>query len=411
MNPTEGGSRTCVLVLAAGAPWESTALPALTGRPGMVVLKRCVDVTDLMAAATTGEASVAVLSLDAPGLDAAAVHHLRLHGIEPVAVLADPAREDLRDRLHRLGMRFAIGVAQVDHLPDAVLAAAAADHQDSEPTREGPAVGPGRGRTIVVWGPTGAPGRTTVALAVAGELARRGAAPLVLDIDPWGGSVGQHLGVLDEVSGLLACARTAAAGDLPGAYLGLQRRVAGLRVITGLPRPDRWVEVRSGVVDQLIDLGRRQGEVVVDTGFALEEDLSAELAGRPGRNGMTLEAIAAADDLVVVGSADPVGLSRLARGLVELRELTGGRPVHVVINRMRASLGWSESDVAGMLGGFAELAGLHFLPDDRATTDRALLAGRMLSELGESSLSRAVAALVDGLRPGTGRVSKRRLRS
>lgn len=85
--------------------------------------------------------------------------------------------------------------------------------------------------------------------------------------------------------------------------------------------------------------------------------------------------------------------------------------MHVVVNRMRSSLGWSEADVAGMLGGFAELAGLHFLPDDRATTDRALLAGRTLGELGESTLSRAVSGLVDGLRPGTGRVSKRRLRS
>ncbi|KRF14307.1 AAA family ATPase [Nocardioides sp. Soil796] len=406
-----GSSRTCVLVLAAGAPWESAALPALSSRPGIVVLKRCVDVTDLMAAATTGEAGVAVLSLDVPGLDTAAVDHLRRHGIEPVAVLADPGREDLRDRLHRLGMTFAIGTSQMAHLPDAVLAAASADRQESVPTRAGPSVGPGRGRTVVVWGPTGAPGRTTIALAVAGEMARRGAAPLVLDVDPWGGSVGQHLGMLEEVSGLLACARMSTSGDLPGAYVGLQRRVAGLRVVTGLPRADRWVEVRTGVVEQLIDLGRRQGEVVVDTGFALEEDINAELAGRPGRNTMTHEAIGLADDLVVVGSADPVGLSRLARGLVELREVTGGRPVHVVVNRMRSSLGWSEADVAGMLGGFAELAGLHFLPDDRATTDRALLAGRTLGELGESTLSRAVSGLVDGLRPGTGRVSKRRLRS
>ena len=51
---------------------------------------------------------------------------------------------------------------------------------------------------------------------------------------------------------------------------------------------------------------------------------------------------------VVVGSADPVGLSRLARGLVDLREVVGPAPVHVVVNRMRASLGWSEKEVAGM---------------------------------------------------------------
>ena len=94
--------------------------------------------------------------------------------------------------------------------------------------------------------------------------------------------------------------------------------------------------------------------MVVDTGFCLEQDSAAEYAGRLGRNAMTLEAIEAADELVVVGAADPVGLSRLARGLVELHEHTEGRPVQVVVNRMRPSLGWSEADVAGMVAGFAD---------------------------------------------------------
>lgn len=407
MNPVE--NRTCVLVLASGAPWESSALPALAGRPGVVVLKRCVDVTDLLASATLGQAEVAVLSLDAPGLDVAAVEHLRKHGVEPVAVLADPAREDLRDRMNRLGLGFGVGTEQIENLPDAVLAARTTDRRDEPTTEAGPAVGPGPGRSVVVWGPGGAPGRTTLALAIAGELAQRGAAPLVIDADPWGGSVGQHLGMLEDVSGLLACSRACAAGDLHSGYLGLQRRVAGLRVVTGLPRPDRWVEVRAGLVERLIELGKRQGEVVVDTGFALEEDPNAEFSGRPSRNAMTLEALSNADEVVVVGNADPVGLSRLARGLVELRETTDCPRPHVVVNRMRGSLGWSERDVAAMVAGFVEVDALHFLPDDRATVDRALLGGRMLAELGDSPLSKAVAAVVDALRPGTGR--KGRLRS
>ena len=182
-------------------------------------------------------------------------------------------------------------------------------------------------------------------------------------------------------------------------------------MVTGLPRPDRWVEVRPGVVEQLIDLGRRHGEVVLDTGFALEEDLDAELSGRPARNTMTLEAIDCADDLVVVGSADPVGLSRLARGLVELGEHTGGRAVHVVVNRMRSSLGWSEREVSDMLSGVVQVSGVSFLPDDRNAVDRALLGGRTLVESGESPLSRAVAALVDELRPGTGGPSRGWLRN
>ena len=96
---------------------------------------------------------------------------------------------------------------------------------------------------------------------------------------------------------------------------------------------------------------------------------------------------------MVVGTADPVGLSRLARGLVELRDRTGGAPVQVVVNRMRPTLrlvraGRSPAWCPGSPG----CAGLHFLPDDRATVDRALVAGRTLAEVGDSALGRAVGA-------------------
>lgn len=394
-------SNICVLLVASGAAWESAALSAVSARPGMVVIRRCVDVTDLLAHAATGQAHVAVVSLDAPGLDNSAVDRLRADGVEVVVVAADPGSDLVRDRVGRIGVGFTVAEAQVAQVPEAVLAAGSSRPDEDVPTRSGPAIGPGRGWGCAVWGPLGAPGRTTVTLGIAGELARRGTDPLVLDVDPWASSVSQHLGVLDEVSGLLACGRAMATGDLPSRYVGLQRRVAGLRVVTGLPRPDRWTEIRSGTVESLVDLGRRQGDVVVDTGFSLEEDLGAEQMGRAGRNTMTLEALGTVDALVVVGSADPVGLARLARGLVELREVTEPRPLHVVVNRMRGSVGWSEHEVATMVAGFGDLAGIHFLPDDRSATDRALLAGRTLAELGDSPLSRAMSSLVDGLRPET----------
>jgi hypothetical protein len=114
-----------------------------------------------------------------------------------------------------------------------------------------------------------------------------------------------------------------------------------------------------------------------------------------------LASLALADEVLVVGSADPVGLARLARGLVDLREVIADVPLRVVVNRMRPSLGWSEKDVAGMVEGFARLVGLHFLPDDRPTVDRALVAGRTLAEVGDSMVGRAVADLVDAVAPST----------
>ena len=260
-----------------------------------------------------------------------------------------------------------------------------------------PAVAPA-GRVLAVWGPAGAPGRTTVAAALAAESARRHRRTLLVDADPYGGAVAQQLGILDEVSGLLSAARLASAGQLEERFTSVQRGIDGyLSVVTGLPRGDRWVEVRAGAIEHLLEVGREHGEVVVDTGFSLEDDPAPDFGTRPGRNQMTLGALEVADQVVVVGSADPVGLSRLARALVELRDLNSGRPVHVVVNRMRATLGWSERDIAGMVGGFARVAGLHFLPEDQPTVDRALVSGRTLVEVGDSALGRAVTRLADAL--------------
>jgi len=101
----------------------------------------------------------------------------------------------------------------------------------------------------------------------------------------------------------------------------------------------------------------------------------------------------------VVGGADPVGLSRLARAVVELRERRAGRPVQVVVNRMRPTLGWTEREIVAMVSGFARPSAVHFMPDDQPAVDRALVSGRTLVESGESELSRAVARIADALLP------------
>jgi MinD-like ATPase involved in chromosome partitioning or flagellar assembly len=409
-----------VLVVAAGAAWESTALGLLGERPGIVVLKRCVDVDDLLAAASAGQADVAVLGVDAPGLDLVAVEHLRSYGVRPVAIVPGGAALDAAClRATRIGIRSLVAEDELESLPDAVaVGEGPADTvvRDAVPEAADAAPAPaGEGRVVAVWGPAGAPGRTTIAAGLAAELARRRVRTVLVDADPYGGAVAQQLGILDEVSGLLAAARVTAGGMLPERFGSVQRALGQhLTVVTGLPRADRWVEVRPGVVEHLLEVAREHGQVVVDTGFSLEHDAAAEFGSRPGRNQMTHGALEAADEVVVVGGADPVGLSRLARGLVELREVISGAPVRVVVNRMRPTLGWSEKDIAGMVEGFTRLTGLHFLPDDRPAVDRALVAGRTVVEVGDSALGRGLVEVVDALHPASapappaGRLRQRR---
>jgi len=394
-----------VLILASGAAWESEVLSRLEREPGVVVLRRCVDVPDLLAAASAGQADVAVVALEAPGLDQTAVDQLRRFQVRPLAVV--PAGPSQAPTLHaaRLGITAAVVDDDLDDLPAVVQSeddGADVDTLVPDPLEANDPGPGGGGRVLAVWGPAGAPGRTTVAVAVAAVLAARGRRTTLVDADPYGGAVAQQLGVLEEVSGLLAAARLAASGALEARFGSVQRAVGEhLTVVTGLPRADRWVEVRPGAVEHLLEVAAAHGEVVVDTGFSLEADPGSDFGSRPPRNQMTLAALAQADEVLVVGSADPVGLSRLARALVDVREVTSGAPLRVVVNRMRSSLGWSEKDVAGMVEGFTRFVGLHFLPDDRPTVDRALVAGRTLAEVGESALGRAVGGLVDALAPET----------
>lgn len=399
----------CVVFLAAGESWESPALADLEQHREVVVLKRCVDVDDLLASVTSGQADVAVVSLDAPGLDPSSIAHLRRHAVRPVAVTDAPADDpDAREQAQRLGIRALVSVRELDTLPDVVSTVEdVADTrersiQDPVSAMDAPAGKGAGGRLVVVWGPTGAPGRTTVATNLAAEVARRGARAVLVDLDPYGGAVAQQLGILDEVSGLLSASRLAGAGTLEDRFATVCRGVGDhLVVVTGLPRADRWREVRGAHVERLLETARTLGDVVADTGFSLEDDPGSDFGGRPGRNTLTLAALDAADEIIVVGAADPVGLARLARALVELRERGAVPPVRVVVNRMRSSIGWSEKEIAGMVEGFSRVAGLHFLPDDRAVADRALATGRAVVDTGDGTLVRSLGALADAVFPAT----------
>lgn len=413
------------LVAAGASGWEPAALEALSAPGPVSLVKRCLDLADLLATAATGTAQVAVVSDQLPGLDADSLDRLARDGVRTIAVTtaASVGRrggEDqpaLRARLLRMGVARVVDEGSVASLSEHVLDASAqelrvggtAAHPDDAEVPDAPPEpvilepsGSGGGRVIAIWGPTGAPGRTTVTIALGAEVAERGSSVTLVDADPYGGAVGQHLAVLDEVSGLLAAARLANSGQLdPVRLAGLARAVGpGLRLLTGLPRPDRWIEVRPQALTEVLAAARLLDDhVVVDTGFGLPSTPLDPFAAGPSRDEITLAVLEEADELVVVGSADPVGLTRLVRSLRDLGEVSPDGPATVVVNRMRSSLGWSTREIGDLVGQVAPQARLVFLPDDRAAVDRALVSGRTLVESGDSPLRRAVAELAAAMVP------------
>jgi MinD-like ATPase involved in chromosome partitioning or flagellar assembly len=389
---------TPVLLALTGSALEASVVVALQGpQAGVHIVRRCVDVADLVATAATGTARAALVAADLPRLDADVVADLRAAHVQPLGVVTDEDEPSASHRLHRMGIGAVVTAGGEHDLAAQVVERLSGGGPDlPEPAAAGPSAGDavpaGLGRVVAVWGPTGAPGRTTVAVGLAAELAELGRTALLVDADVYGGSVAQHLGILDDVSGVLAAARNAKVGALEPSVLAAHCRQAGrLRVLTGLPRPDRWPELSPAAVAAVLAAARElAGVVVVDCGFSVEseEELMFDTAA-PRRNGATLCVLEQADRVLAVGSADPVGLSRLARAVVDLAAALPSCEQSVVVNRMRGGLGWSAAEATAVLERFTGRRPLAVLPDDRAACDRALVHGRTLAECAPGSPLRA----------------------
>lgn len=392
-----------VLIAAGGAAWESQAVRTLEQSPAVSEVRRCVDVLDLVATAAAGHAHAALVSIDLPGLDTDVVQRLVEARVTPVGY-ADPGSPRVEERFEAIGVVTRTGNDGLARIDDLVVAATALPESLEEldsgefERRETSAA---NGSLMTVWGPTGAPGRSTVALGLAAESAAAGTPTLLVDADTYGGSLAQMLGMLDEVSGILAAARAADTGSLDLAVMtGHVRQLnPTLRVLTGVGRADRWPQLRVGSFDRILQVARMMAQVViVDAGFCLEtdEELTYDTSA-PRRNAVTLRALERADSLVAVGSADPLGLARLTRGIHELREKVADADPRIVVNRMRDSLQWGRDDIADSIERFTGHEPLCFLPDDQAAVDRAWVQGRSLTEVRDSPLRRELSALANRL--------------
>jgi MinD-like ATPase involved in chromosome partitioning or flagellar assembly len=117
-----------------------------------------------------------------------------------------------------------------------------------------------------------------------------------------------------------------------------------------------------------------------------------------------------ADHVVVVGTADPVGLHRLVRALDVLAGVTAVRST-VVVTRVRASAVGPDPQrrVRDALERFAGISDPVLVPEDREALDAALLEGRTLAEQRPGSAARGALRELAGVVSGEGaRASRRR---
>ena len=422
---------TGLLTAGSGQGWENELVAALD-RPGspMTVLRRCVDIGDVLAIATTGQAAVAIVSADLRRLDTEAVTRLRASGVAVVGV--HPAADQrARARLERIGItalvpddagtdagaggRRATAVTDLADLaragPRAVRSAgrAAAARRRSVDVEEldGPAP---RGRVVAVWGPTGAPGRTTVATGLAVEIGAARAADAAdrrrrlrrgrrhrrsgcwTSHPGWPGPAGWR-----PTAGWTWASLTSLCWSLGD----------DLRLLTGIARADRWPEVRPSAIPGVLGVAREMAPLtVVDCGFAIEADEEITLrhhgaapqrrhpgsAGR-GRCGARRRLLRPGRP----GAADPrPGRTRPTR-VPEAAPAGGAEPLPAVGGIHRRGGG-------GAVDRFAGVKVVARLPEDRAATDRAWRRGVSLAEAApRSPLRAAIRELAGSLLPAADR--------
>lgn len=306
--------------------------------------------------------------------DAEARRHARRRGIVDVA--SGPAGWELLDG-------GAVPASTADAEPPAVRVEAA------------DATGPGV--VVAVWGPHGAPGRTSIAIALAAEFAAGGHRVVLADADTHAASIAPALGLLDEAPGFAAACRLAGIGGLDETQIERIAHVYGasghpFRVLTGLGRPARWPELGEDRVTGVLAAVRQSCDVlVVDVAAGLERDehLASDVAV-PGRDAASLAVLRSADRVVAVAAADPVGVSRFLRALPEVREQVAAASTVVVVNKVRSSAigldpGGQVRQTLARFGGVEDAA---LIPWDPAAFDAALLTGRPLPDAAPRSAAR-----------------------
>ena len=396
----------------------------------ITVMQVCLDVAELAALAGNGSIDVAVIVEQTEHITLSLMQRFHEQRVA-VVVLTDVASE--RQRCFFLGAEVAgtqqtpqqlaelilqslrttsfaprtdldtdlAGVEPADFLvhPPPVEESVGVEPDQEEPIPEG--------QVITFWGPMGSPGTTTLAVNAAAEYAIAGKNTLLIDADTHAASVTAMLGLLEESSGLSQLCRLAELGTLTedSFQKGLDTVTIGpvnFGVLSGIPHPARWPELRRPALEQVLALARKNYDViVVDTAGPLDQDeeLSFDVVV-PQRNAATLFALEQAELVFAVGTADVVQLPRLLRLIPDLLEVIGPHTsVRYVVNKVdEASVGGqAEEQLRYSWARFSPASSeeVEFLPAAGNVLSQAMLAGQTLAEAAKDDpLRQAVQGLL-----------------
>ncbi|GMU39420.1 MAG: hypothetical protein AMXMBFR23_02860 [Chloroflexota bacterium] len=375
------------LLLAVGDRGLERRLLQALPEFGLVIAARCLDASTLHEELRAPGVDVVLVSDDLHGFSPqtlAALHDRR----RPVLVLTSGQHPDQFDgaalRLPAASSPAAIADAIVDaeaRGPIRRQDSASAISRESTDARgpvatslDGEAE---RGRVLVVTSGKGAPGKTTVAIAIAAGLGATGEQVVLVDADRRGGNVAPMLD-LDPRRGLVGLL----SGEMPSGTVLSAELQPGPHcvVLAGIERPELAVAVGDDTVPAAVSALRQRFEwVVVD---------ATDLGTRPDD-----PVLRVADEVLLVLGADLIAIwnARLVQPL--LRASAGGAPVSAVVNRREGREHYNQDEIEAALG----MEVIVVVREDRDAARRAIADQVPLSATGGRA-ARDLRQLVEQLR-------------
>lgn len=268
---------------------------------------------------------------------------VRASGKSIVGVFDPSDGTDAKRRLLEAGIG---DVIESDASPEEFLDIAAVTISHSAPPNEVTIVSGSGGYRIGLTGPPGGVGVTEIACALALDLSRRHRTALV-DANPAWPSIGQRLGL--PVHPNLRSAIDFVLHE-PDRLEDATHPVGALAVIPGPANPGVVAVSPADLVALISGLGQAHSHVVVDLGHL--PDLPTDL-------------VRCFDAILVVGTGDPVGVTRLARTAERIAtSLTPGCEVGLVVNRVDRALR-ERAEIVSVLAGSTPGVPVVLIPEDR----------------------------------------------
>lgn len=429
MNAAQG-----VVVLVSPED-EGEIVRAIDASASLKVVRRCADLAEARAAIRARVAALAVLDASDPDVDAITVDELHRCGAG-VVLVADPREAGALGALGADGVtirgaassvvdsllvltRTGAGSADAQDLPlppppprsagdeeEIRLLERALAARAPAPSEDPPAVADRRGRVLAVWGTTGAPGRSTIALGLAHALSTTSDV-LLVDADTKDPSIAHMSGMPVDASGLAALARRAvrAGLDAPGLRDCLVERSPGPSLLTGLSSPHRWREAGPAAVAAILEACRPEFDwIIVDVSALGPEPLPDEVRHQGSQEDVCAAVLRSAEEILCVARADVIGVNRLSFAVEWIEENLPGSSPRIVVNRVGApGLGpRPHNALDAALSSIVPGSEVHLVPDDEAVA-RSLLEGRsVVAASPKSPAARAIGALAEELARAVG---------